>query len=90
MVQGRPNRIAARRRRAQSEEIGWAQSEEILHPNASLEDFVQLAVGLAVRLILEEGSSTADETTEANPYAATELAQFREGLRRNSTLDRYL
>jgi RNA polymerase sigma factor for flagellar operon FliA len=45
---------------------------------ASLEDFVQLAVGLAVGLILEDATAAAvDESAEANPYAATELAQLR-------------
>lgn len=50
--------------------------------NASFEDFVRLAAGLAIGLVLEgPEAEPVDDTAAANPYRATELAQQRERLR---------
>jgi RNA polymerase sigma factor for flagellar operon FliA len=44
----------------------------------SLEEFVQLTVGLAIGVMLEGGAEeSVDESVEANPYSAAELAQLR-------------
>lgn len=62
------------------ESLAGSSAEE--SSRATLEDFARLAVGLAIGLILDEpaGSGT-DESTDANPYAATELSQMRERVR---------
>src|SRR6202012_3770014 len=53
------------------------------HDNdTQLEEFVQLTVGLALGFLLEsEEVELIDETVEANPYAATELAHLRSQVR---------
>jgi len=47
----------------------------------TLEDFARLAVGLALGLMLDGPAEPIDESTEANPYTATELSQMRERVR---------
>lgn len=51
--------------------------------SATFEDFVRLAAGLAIGFMLEApDAEPADDTPEANPYLATELAQSRARLRK--------
>jgi RNA polymerase sigma factor for flagellar operon FliA len=68
--------VMAERRRSLA---GTAADE----PNkATLEDFARLAVGLAIGLMLDDPADPRpDESTEANPYNATELSQMRERVR---------
>ena len=49
---------------------------------ASLEELVNLTVGLALSHIVEhDGGELIDETLAANPYAVTELVQLRRAVR---------
>lgn len=47
-------------------------------PRASLQDLIDITVGIALGLVLDEDGEREpiDETLQANPYAATELAQL--------------
>lgn len=50
---------------------------------ASLQDFIEITVGLAVGMALEAApGEPIDETPGGNPYAAVELAQFAREVRR--------
>ena len=58
-----------------------------LHPPedraaADLEDLAQLTVGLALGLLLDEETEPSDPSVGSNPYAATELAELRNLVRR--------
>jgi RNA polymerase sigma factor for flagellar operon FliA len=44
---------------------------------ANLDDFAQLAVGLALGFLLDRDSEPVDTSAASNPYAATELAELR-------------
>lgn len=50
--------------------------------SASLEDLIDVTVGLALGLVLDSEADPVDDTVQANPYAATELAQLVSLLRR--------
>lgn len=43
---------------------------------ATLEDMMQITLGVALGVMLDDEHDTADESPQANPYAATELEQF--------------
>ena len=49
---------------------------------ASLQDFIDITIGIAVGLTLEAGlSEPTDDTSDGNPYAAAELAQLARQIR---------
>jgi RNA polymerase sigma factor for flagellar operon FliA len=75
------NRLAAQRfwaRRARERFESLKQHEVQGDRRASLEELVNLTVGLALSHIIEhDEGEVIDETLAANPYAVTELAQLK-------------
>lgn len=49
--------------------------------SADLDDFAQLAVGLALGFLLDRESELVDTSATSNPYSATELAELRQVVR---------
>ncbi len=81
---GRESEVAAQR----AQWSGRAGERiDSLHPEgvratADLDDFAQLAVGLALGLLLESQQEPSDPAVASNPYSATELADLRSVVRR--------
>jgi RNA polymerase sigma factor FliA len=68
--------------RAARERRSSLEAEHIPSPrDATLQQFAELAMSLAVSHLLERAAEQIDEAPERNPYAATELRQLRHALR---------
>jgi RNA polymerase sigma factor for flagellar operon FliA len=78
----RESELAAQREA--SRRVGQERRESLLSglsrsvERASLDDLVDLTIGIALGVLLEGGEeSVVDETPQANPYLATEILQLR-------------
>jgi RNA polymerase sigma factor for flagellar operon FliA len=69
-------REAARRTARDRRESLIAERPDAIE-RATLGDLIELTVGLALGVLLDDGEEAADESPNANPYAAAEVSQMR-------------
>jgi RNA polymerase sigma factor for flagellar operon FliA len=69
-------REAARRKARERRESLMAQGPSGIE-RATLDDLIELTIGLALGALLDEQEEAADESPHANPYAAVEINQLR-------------
>ncbi len=83
---GKESELSAQRgywRTRTQERIDSLKSNAFQNPDVELDSFVQMTVGLAIGILLDETPEEPhDESASANPYAAAELAELRRIIRR--------